>query len=194
MSPRRVLPDTAIVEAARSFPANHAQLIKISGFVGRQARRHERDWLAAVARARASADDELPEATGGSIPNGPPPAHRWAERDPAAAARLAAARAAVTAIAERSKLPTENLISPDTVRRLSWDPPQPYDEQTVAQALAGYGARPWQIELTAGPVARALAAGDSNARDSNARDSAVADSGAVDSGALDSEAPDVGES
>jgi len=194
MSPRRVLPDTAIVEAARSFPANHAQLIKISGFVGRLARRHERDWLAAVALARASADDELPEATGGSIPNGPPPAHRWAERDPAAAARLAAARAAVTAIAERSKLPTENLISPDTVRRLSWDPPQPYDEQTVAQALAGYGARPWQIELTAGPVARALAAGDSNARDSNARDSAVADSGAVDSGALDSEAPDVGES
>jgi hypothetical protein len=100
----------------------------------------------------------------------------------------------VTAIAEHSKLPIENLISPDTVRRLSWDPPQPYDEQTVAQALAGYGARPWQIELTAGPVARALAAGDSNARDSNARDSAVADSGAVDSGALDSEAPDVGES
>jgi len=194
MSPRRVLPDTAIVEAARSFPANHAQLIKISGFVGRQARRHERDWRTAGALARASADDELPEATGGSIPNGPPPAHRWAERDPAAAARLAAARAAVTAIAERSKLPTENLISPDTVRRLSWDPPQPYDEQTVAQALAGYGARPWQIELTAGPVARALAAGDSNARDSNARDSAVADSGAVDSGALDSEAPDVGES
>src|SRR6202044_2508540 len=58
ISPRRILPDAAIVEAARSFPANHAQLIRINGFVGRQARRHERDWLAAVARARASADDE----------------------------------------------------------------------------------------------------------------------------------------
>ena len=65
LSPRRVLPDTAIVEAARSYPANHAQLVKISGFAGRQARRHEKDWLAAVARARASADDELPETTGG---------------------------------------------------------------------------------------------------------------------------------
>jgi ribonuclease D len=204
MSPRRVLPDTAIVEAARSFPANHAQLIRISGFVGRQARRHERDWLAAVARARASADDELPDATGGSIPNGPPPVHRWAERDPAAAARLAAARAAVTAIAEHSKLPIENLISPDTVRRLSWDPPQPYDEQTVAQALAAYGARPWQIELTAGPIARALTAGDSNAKnnktpdsaapDSAAPDSAAPDSAAPDSAAPDSEGPDVGES
>jgi ribonuclease D len=189
ISPRRILPDAAIVEAARSFPANHAQLIRISGFVGRQARRHERDWLAAVARARASADDELPEATGGSIPNGPPPAHRWAERDPAAAARLAAARATVTAIAEHSKLPIENLISPDTVRRLSWDPPQPYDEQAVAQALAGYGARPWQIELTAGPIARALAAGDSNAKASRAGDSSTEGEKAGDG-----DAPDAGDS
>jgi ribonuclease D len=156
LSPRRVLPDTAIVEAARSYPANHAQLVKISGFAGRQARRHEKDWLAAVARARASADDELPEPTGGAIPNGPPPTHRWAERDPAAAARLAAARAVVTAIAEESRLPVENLLSPDALRRLSWDPPRPCDEQAVAQALAGYGARPWQIELTTEPVTRVL--------------------------------------
>jgi ribonuclease D len=157
LSPRRVLPDAAIVEAARSYPANHAQLIKISGFTGRQARRHEKDWLAAVAGARASADDELPETTtSGALPNGPPPAHRWAERDPVAAARLAAARAVVTALAEESRLPVENLLSPDALRRLSWDPPRPCDEQAAAEALAGYGARPWQIELTAEPIAKAL--------------------------------------
>jgi ribonuclease D len=168
LSPRRVLPDTAIVEAARSFPANHAQLARITGFAGRQARRHEREWLAAVARARASADDELPEPTGGGIPNGPPPAHRWAERDPAAAARLAAARAAVTAIAEGSRLPIENLISPDAVRRLSWDPPDPCDDQAVAQALAAHGARPWQIELTAGPIAQALNTAETKAGSAHA--------------------------
>ena len=156
LSPRRVLPDTAIIEAARSYPANHAQLAKISGFAGRQARRHEKDWLAAVARARASTDDELPETTGGALPNGPPPAHRWAERDPAAAARLAAARAAITALAEENRLPVENLLSPDALRRLSWDPPKPCDGQAVADALAGYGARPWQVELTAEPIAQAL--------------------------------------
>ena len=65
-----------------------------------------------MARARASADDELPETTGGAMPNGPPPAHRWAERDPAAAARLAAARGAVTALAEENRLPVENLLVP----------------------------------------------------------------------------------
>ena len=165
LSPRRILLDTAIVEAARTLPANHAQLIKISGFTSRQARRHEREWLAAVSRARGSADDELPEAAGGTVPNGPPPAHRWAERDPAAAARLAAARTAVTSIAEDNRLPIENLISPDAVRRLSWDPPQPCDEQTVAQALAGYGARPWQIELTAGPIVRAMRDGPAQVKE-----------------------------
>jgi len=156
LSPRRVLPDTAIIDAARSYPANHAQLAKISGFAGRQARRHEKDWLAAVARARASADDELPETTGGVLPNGPPPAHRWAERDPAAAARLAAARGVVTGLAEENRLPVENLLSPDALRRLSWDPPKPCDGQAVADALAGHGARPWQIDLTAEPIAGAL--------------------------------------
>jgi ribonuclease D len=156
LSPRRVLPDNAIIEAARSFPANHQQLSRISGFIGRQARRYEKEWLTAITKARTSADSELPDATGGPVPSGPPPAHRWAERDPAAAARLAAARAAVTAIAEANKLPTENLLAPDALRRLSWDPPEPCDPGSVAEVLAGYGARPWQIELTSGPVASAL--------------------------------------
>jgi ribonuclease D len=155
LSPRRVLPDSAIVEAARLFPAGSGQLSRISGFTGRQARRHEREWLAAIGRTRASADSDLPDATGGQVPNGPPPAHRWAERDPAAAARLAAARAAIAAVAEANSLPVENLLAPDALRRLSWDPPEPCDTETVGLVLAGYGARPWQIELTAGPIASA---------------------------------------
>ena len=161
LSPRRVLPDSAIIEAARSLPTNSLQLTRISGFVGRNARRHEKEWLAAVTKARTSADGELPDAASGPIPSGPPPAHRWAERDPAAAARLAAARATLTAIAEANRLPAENLLAPDTLRRLSWDPPKPSDAGSVAEVLAGYGARPWQIELTAGPVAEALTAAES---------------------------------
>jgi ribonuclease D len=163
LSPRRVLPDAAIVEAARQFPVSSAQLSRIGGFTGRQARRYEREWLAATGRARSSADSELPDATGGQVPNGPPPAHRWAERDPAAAARLTAARTAVAAIAEASRLPVENLLAPDALRRLSWDPPEPCDAEAVSLALASYGARLWQIELTAGPLAQALSSQGSEA-------------------------------
>jgi ribonuclease D len=74
-------------------------------------------------------------------------------------------RAAITAIAEDSKLPVENLLSPDAVRRLSWDPPKPCDEQAVADALAGYGARPWQIQLAAGPIASALSGAQASEAD-----------------------------
>jgi len=95
----------------------------------------------------------------------------------------------VTAIAEHSQLPAENRISPATLRRLSWDPPQPYDEQTVAQALAAYGARPWQMELTARPIAGTRMAGDSDMEAVKAGDSIAGDSAVADS-----EAPGAGES
>ena len=155
VSPRRVLSDQAIVEAARQLPASRPQLEKISGFVARNARRHGAQWLGAVRRARELADGELPEITGG-IAAGPPPAHRWSERDPVAAARLTAARDAVSAVAAEHGLPAENLISPDAVRRLSWEPPDPATPAAVAALLTSYGARPWQAQLTAGPLASAL--------------------------------------
>jgi ribonuclease D len=163
LSPRRVLPDTSIIDAARTPPAGHMQLVKIAGFTGRYARRHEKDWLAAIRDARAQGDSELPDAAGG-VSSGPPPAHRWAERDPAAAARLAAARGAITALATEHRLPAENLLSPDTVRRLAWEPPQPADSGGIEAALTASGARAWQVGLTAGPLAAALAqAGEQDA-------------------------------
>ncbi len=155
ISPTRILPDSAIVEAARSAPPSLAELAKLAGFTGRGARRYGPDWLRAVRRATSLADSELPDA---SAPpgDGPPPAHRWAERDPVAARRLAAARTAVAALADANHLPAENLVAPDAVRRLSWQPPDPISTETVAAVLERYGARPWQIEMTALPMAMAL--------------------------------------
>ncbi|MYR61992.1 ribonuclease D, partial [Streptomyces sp. SID625] len=64
---------------------------------------------------------------------------------------------AVSALAERLNLPQENLVAPDTVRRLCWEPPKPADEASVGAALAGYGARPWQVELATPSLVAALA-------------------------------------
>ncbi len=155
LSPTRILPDAAIVEAARTAPASLAELAKLPGFTGRGARRYGPDWLRAIKRAKALADTALPDA---SAPpgEGPPPAHRWAERDPVAAKRLATARTAVAALADANHLPAENLLAPDAVRRLSWQPPDPISPESVAAELERYGARPWQIDVTAMPIAMAL--------------------------------------
>jgi ribonuclease D len=122
------------------------------------ARRHLPAWLNAVQRARELPDSGLPEVTGTPAVTGPPPAHRWSERDPEAAERLNAARETVAALADEHSVPAENLVPPDAVRRLSWEPPDPLDTGAVAAALAGYGARPWQAALAAEPLTAALRA------------------------------------
>ncbi|NEC23481.1 ribonuclease D, partial [Streptomyces parvus] len=80
----------------------------------------------------------------------------WADKDPAAAARLSAARTAVSELAERLHMPQENLITPDTVRRLCWEPPKNPTPSAVEDTLAGYGARNWQIQQVAPLLVRAL--------------------------------------
>ncbi|MFI7421543.1 HRDC domain-containing protein [Nonomuraea sp. NPDC049684] len=155
LAPGRVLPDAAIVTAALEGPRTKKALTEISAFTGRSARRYMNDWLAAVNRARTLPDGELPQP---STPgDGPPPPNRWADRDPAAAKRLAAARAVVAALAEEHRMPTENLLQPDAVRRLTWEPPAEITDESVTARLRALGAREWQLSLTAHPIAKALA-------------------------------------
>ncbi|MDP9241475.1 MAG: HRDC domain-containing protein [Actinomycetota bacterium] len=152
--PGRILPDSAIVAAAQANPASADALLALPVFGGRANRRQVGVWYAAIEQARALADDALPAARR-SI-DGPPPVHRWRDREPEAAGRLAAAKGAVAAIATEHCLPVENLISPDLVRRLSWEPPDVVTPDSVGQALRAGGAREWQVALTAGPLADAL--------------------------------------
>lgn len=152
-APGRVLPDASIIAAAELDPRDERTLLTLPGFGGRSVRRLARTWLEALEAARRLPDEALP-----MVPpvEGPPPPHRWAERDPAAAARLARCRGAVTAIAQAHTMPPENLIAPDYVRRLAWTPPPEITGDTVAQLLRGSGARPWQVSLVAEELAAAL--------------------------------------
>ncbi|MDN0197377.1 ribonuclease D [Streptomyces sp. S.PNR 29] len=154
VSPGKVLSDTAIVEAALSLPGNVHALAALNGFGHRMGRRQLEQWQAAVDRAKALPDAQLPQP--GQPVTGPPPPRAWADKDPAAAERLTAARAAVTALAEQLGMPQENLIAPDTVRRVCWEPPTVVEAETVRAALAGYGARPWQVELVTPVLVGAL--------------------------------------
>ncbi|MBB6171297.1 ribonuclease D [Nocardiopsis mwathae] len=155
MSPGRVLPDAGIVEAATLMPRTAQELGAIKPFGVRLGRRYLTTWIKAVNRVRDMSPAELPQP--GTPGDGPPPTNRWADRDPAAARRLEAARATVTSIAERVVMPTENLLQPDLVRRLSWAPPGSVDADSVAEHLRDNGARAWQVALTAEKLAAALA-------------------------------------
>ncbi|MFI1112181.1 HRDC domain-containing protein [Streptomyces physcomitrii] len=156
ISPGKVLGDAAIVEAALALPADSQALGALPGFGSRVGRRQLDQWQSAVDRAKALPESALPQP--GQQVTGPPPPRAWADKDPEAAARLSAARAGVSALAERLNMPQENLITPDTVRRVCWEPPADADEESVAAALASHGARAWQIEQVTPLLVSALAA------------------------------------
>jgi ribonuclease D len=153
-APGRILPDAAIVAAVQADPPSTAALLALPVFGGRSTRRHVDTWFGALTSARALPEDALPSPV--PLGDGPPQANRWAERDPVAAKRLARVRAVVTALADDLRMPQENLVQPEAVRRLAWTPPDPVDEASVAAALREHGAREWQVLRVAAPLAAAL--------------------------------------
>jgi ribonuclease D len=155
VSPGRIIGDGAIVAAALEMPDNRGDLLALRGFHGRGAQRYADRWLTALDTARNLPDDQLPTRAPRS--EGPPTPRAWAERDPIAAERLVLARDGVTRLSEEHRVPAENLIAPDIVRRLMWQPPAA-DIEAVAERLREYGARAWQVELVAPEMAAAIAA------------------------------------
>ena len=155
LAPGRVLPDRAIIAAALTLPRTAEDLRALPVFSGRRTSRRLDLWQGAIDRALALPDDQLPTVHGPRS-DGPPPVRSWRDRDPDAAARIAAARAGLAGLSADRSVPVENLLAPDLVRRLCWSPPDPVTPATVADALTAGGARPWQVELTTGLLVAAL--------------------------------------
>jgi ribonuclease D len=152
-APGRVLSDASIVAAAISMPGTANALAELPGWGGRSTRRLVPGLWPVIEAARALPEDDLPRP---AVPgDGPPPANRWPDRDPVAAGRLARARAALAAVATANRIPAENLLTPDLMRRLAWSPPSAEPSDVREYLLAG-GARVWQVELTADVLAAAM--------------------------------------
>jgi ribonuclease D len=156
IAPGRILPDAALVDLALRSPKTEDEIGQGGqggqSRVSRSVRRYQAEWFGALERARQIPEAELPALTVRS--DGPPPARAWAERDPVAATRLVQARAALGQFAEEHRIPVENLLSPDFLRRMLWVPQQLAAEPTpeaISTALLKLGARQWQIDI-AGPI------------------------------------------
>lgn len=155
-APGRVLADRTITELARkvappSVPRlGRDDLRSVRGFGWRVVARFEPEWAAALDRAAALSRAELPPVT--LAPEGPPPPRTWGQRNPQAHARWVKVRPATISLADELGLPVENLIAPDLVRRLAWEPPAEVSDESVDAFLAERGARPWQRGLVTGVV------------------------------------------
>ena len=152
VSPGRLVPDRSLVAAVAANPATKGDLARVKEFTGRASRSQLDRWWEAIEAGRA--DPALPSERGSG--EGMPPPRAWADRNAPADARLKAARPAVEAVAAELNMPTENLLTPDTLRRVAWNPPAEITPETVAAALAEWGARPWQIARTAQVITAAF--------------------------------------
>ena len=152
IAPGRLIPDSAIIAAAKGMPATVPALLALAGFHGRSAKRDAPKWLHAIQSAKNSTD--LPPLQVSN--NTPPPPRVWAERDPEAAARFATARNRMAEISEAMNIPAENILTPDHLRRVCWRPPAQITVASVSEALADLGARPWQIATTASMLSNAF--------------------------------------
>ncbi|MET1051042.1 MAG: HRDC domain-containing protein [Mycetocola sp.] len=152
-APGRLVPDASLVAAVKAEPKTRSALAALREFRGRASRSELPRWWAAIERGLRT--DDLPPLRGASGDTLPPP-RIWADRNPEADARLKAAREAVARISTDLAIPVENLLTPDTLRRVAWNPPEPATAETIGNALADLSARPWQIDATAQAIADAF--------------------------------------
>ena len=151
VSPGRLVPDRSLVAAVMANPTSKQALAGTKEFQGRASRTQLDRWWQAIVDGRASEDLPRERVPSDTLP----PPRAWADRNPEADARLKAARPVVEAVAEELGMPTENLLTPEYLRRVAWDVPGETAED-IGAALAALGARPWQIAQTAQKIAAAF--------------------------------------
>ena len=113
-----------------------------------------------MAIERGLATDELPPMRARS--GGLSTPRNWKDRHPDAYARFVASRSEMLDVASSVGVPVENLLTPETLRRLCWEPPADQSPTGIAGALHNAGARKWQIDATSARIAASFARAAAN--------------------------------
>ena len=157
LAPGRVLGDEAIIELATKRPDNLEAVAKVIGRRTRLEAPPFNRWLNVLNLALKTPLDQQPELR---VPSQSlPPIKIWKDRNPLGYARLTHARAALIELSAQIQIPTENLITPELVRKICWQEPPTSNseyEDFVIEQLNKTGARPWQIELVTPAISAAL--------------------------------------
>lgn len=166
IAPGRLLSDSVIVELSRKKPESYEELLKLS--IIREKIRHDdqksqlKNWWRVLSGAYEMDQDHWPEmrARGDGLPQ----PRIWRDKFPIAYIHYQHARLNLGAVAQELNIPLENLVSPDLVRRITFDDGQERiyrdlekSKVAIEVALREGNARDWQIRLTSEPLARSLA-------------------------------------
>jgi ribonuclease D len=145
VAPFRVLGNDVLLEAARHLPRDRGSLVSVPGLSPANARRWGDELLAAVARATALSDAELPER---------PRPPRRPQRDPELEARVEQLREVRDREADRLGLERGFLMPRSELEEVARHAPA-----TEAELVAIPGIRRWQAEAM-GPALLAAVARD----------------------------------
>jgi ribonuclease D len=156
----KLLNDNAIVELAMAAPTSKKEFEKALRPLGLRARWLENLplWLESIALAVALPEQDWPQMR--TSADTLPLIKLWRDKFPEKYAPLSHARVGLEKISEENNIPVENLITPELVRRICWNPPQGSNESlqvaAVETSLLSLGARPWQVNLVGQVIAAAL--------------------------------------
>jgi ribonuclease D len=152
VSPGRLIPDSSIVGLAANPVKSRPELAASKSFSGRASRSYLDTWWAALSEGLNTRD--LPPARVASV--GIPNHRTWSTRFPEADSRLKKVKPVMAKISEELGMPLENILTPDYLRQLCFEPPIEITSESVAERLIGLGARQWQVEQVAEKLATAF--------------------------------------
>ena len=157
IAPGRVLGDEAIIELALARPDNLEEVAKIIGWRTKLDAPPFGRWLKTLTNSLSTPVGDQPEYKVAS--NSLPPIRVWKDKNPLGYARLTHARALLAELSTQLKIPIENIITPEFIRRICWqEPPKSRSDYQVfiENELIKFGARKWQIEQVVAPLEIAI--------------------------------------
>jgi ribonuclease D len=159
LAPGRVLGDEAIVELALKRPDNLEEVAKVIGWRTRLESPPFNRWLKVLTSSLKTPIADQVELRVAS--HSMPPIRIWREKNPLGYARLTHTRAALIELSKQLQIPSENLITPEFVKRICWQEPPTMEsdyENFVQNELTKLGARGWQVEQVVSVIAPHLGA------------------------------------
>jgi len=142
VAPGRLVPDLSLVAVVKSSPKSKSELASLRSFTGRASRTYIDLWWEAYEKGMQEKNlvDLKPKTVG-------IPSHRnWANKFPDANTRFLWMKKLLRDLSEQQAIPVENLISPEVVRGLCFEPPA-LQNDSLKLALESRRVRAWQIEL-----------------------------------------------